>query len=150
MGAVEDISPDRSSLRLLSEFEAFTALELFDHFVRPELLVKWWPEEATIDPRLGGSYDLRWPSRNWVLSGQYTAFEPGKRLGFTWSWNFDSVKQPLQVDITFEDAEPCTKMTVSHGPFDESEPAQIERNEIREGWIHFSMRLAGLRKGEAT
>ena len=46
---VEDLSRDKSSLVLVSEFEAFSAVELFDYFVRPELVVQWWPREATTD-----------------------------------------------------------------------------------------------------
>ncbi len=147
---MEDISTDNSVLRLKGEFEAFTARELFDHFVVPELLVKWWPQEATVDPRQGGRYEYRWPSREWVLTGEFTTFDPGMRLGFTWSWSHEPSIAPRKVDIEFKNGDPCARVIITHGPFGDSQAEQVDRSAIREGWIHFAMRLAGLRKGEAS
>ena len=126
-------------------FSGFTPEELFQYWVQPELITQWWPEEAVIDAREGGSFALSWPDMNWHLRGTYTVFEPGKRLGFTWKWDHDKPGWgPLQVMLTFAaDAEGGTDMKVEHGPFgpDDAE----ERQGILEGWIHFGMHLAGLR-----
>jgi uncharacterized protein YndB with AHSA1/START domain len=147
---MKDISPNDHTVVVAGQFESFTPEELFAHFTDPELVVKWWPREAQIDPKVGGRYKFSWPEKNWVLEGTYTAFDPGRNLGFTWAWNFDVDTKPLQVDIRFEPAEKGAKMTVTHGPWEDAEASQIERQGIREGWIHFGMRLAGLRDGEAT
>jgi uncharacterized protein YecA (UPF0149 family) len=66
-------------------------------------------------------------------------------------WDHDRNKfEPLQVDLTFEEIEGGTRLTVDHAPWDDSQEAQDERQGIVEGWIHFGMRLAGLRQGDAT
>jgi uncharacterized protein YndB with AHSA1/START domain len=148
---VTDVSPDTSTIRVTGEFGGFTPAELFDYWVKPELLVQWWPREATVEGRVGGQYVFSWPQQDWHLRGEYTAFDPGKHLGFTWSWDHDRNKfNPTQVDLNFEATEGGTRLTVEHGPWDASEEAQGERQGIIEGWIHFGMRLAGLKQGEST
>lgn len=149
---VNDISPNTSTIKVSGTFEGFTPNELFDYWVKPELITQWWPREATIDPRVGGAYSFSWPEQDWHLRGTYSAFEPGKTLAFTWSWDHDRNKfSPTQVVLAFEEAEGGgTQLTVDHGPWDETEEAQTERKGVIEGWIHFGMRLAGLRTGDAT
>jgi uncharacterized protein YndB with AHSA1/START domain len=148
---MQGLPSGKDTLVLAGEFEAFTPQELFDHWVVPELVVQWWPQEATVEPRVGGAYRLEWPEKNWVLSGFYTAFDPGRKLGFTWSWNHDvGGGAPLQVDVAFEPAEKGSRMTITHGPWGLDEASQTEREGVKEGWIHFAMRLAMLRPGEAT
>lgn len=148
--AVQDVSSDSSVVELTGEFGAFSPLELFDHWVRPELLVLWWPREATVDPRVGGEYRFTWPEQGWVLVGTYTAFEPGRALGFTWKWNHDATDEPLQVDLRFEPLDKGTRLRVRHGTWGSSKAEQEDRHGVLEGWIHFGMRLAGLREGPAT
>ncbi|HVT14336.1 MAG TPA: SRPBCC domain-containing protein [Fimbriimonadaceae bacterium] len=146
-----DVSPNSSILRLTGDFGGFTPTELFDHWVKPELLVKWWPREAEVDPRVGGAYKFSWPDQNWRLEGVYTAFEPGASLGFTWAWNFDAPEaEPLQVRLAFAPSEHGTTLTLEHRSWDQTDAAQQERQGILEGWIHFGMRLAGLHRGDAT
>ena len=136
---------DLSQLVLVGEFHFYSPHELFEHFTVPANLVRWWPQEASTDPMPGGKYVFRWPSQGWVLSGAYTSFEPGQHLGFTWSWNHGSEEvKPLQVDIYFLATEEGSRMSIFHGPF-VGEDAK-ERDGIKEGWIHFSMILAGLRR----
>lgn len=148
---VTDISPDNATIKLRGEFGGFTPADLFDHWVQPELLTKWWPREAKVDPRVGGEYVFAWPDQNWRLSGVYTAFEPGKHLGFTWKWDHDVDQQtPLQVDLVFEEVDDGTVLTVDHGRWGDTPAEQDERKGVIEGWIHFGMRLAGLHQGEAT
>ena len=130
----------------VGRFELFSGAELFDHFVQPELLKYWWPEQAVTDPQVGGKYNFTWPDMNWELHGEYTAFEPAKHLGFTWNWSHEPQFQPLQVDIYFSDIVEGCRLGLFHGPFIEQDAAQ--RQGVVEGWIHFGMRLAGLRRVE--
>jgi uncharacterized protein YndB with AHSA1/START domain len=148
---VKDVSPSKDQIRVVGDFAAFSPSELFDFFVKPDLVVQWWPREAIVDPRLGGTYEFSWPQQEWHLHGEYTSFEPGKELGFTWSWDHDRTKyEPQQVDITFSPMEDGgSQMTIVHGPWMDTESEQTDRQGVVEGWIHFGMRLAGLREGEA-
>lgn len=130
---------------LVGEFPFFTPEALFAHFVEPDLLVQWWPKRAITDPRVGGTYQFEWPESNWLLSGEYQAIEPGRHLAFTWRWNHDLDQDvKLVVHLYFEATVEGTRMSIFHGPF-VGEDAR-ERDGVREGWIHFAMLLAGLRR----
>ncbi len=148
---MKDVSPGPETIQVEGDFFGFTPQELFDHWVKPELLVEWWPREATVDPHLGGHYTFSWPEQGWELHGTYFDFEPGKALGFTWLWNFDKDRtEPLRVELRFSPIEGGTHLSVTHGPWGPSPESQTERQGVIEGWIHFGMRLAGLRESEAT
>jgi uncharacterized protein YndB with AHSA1/START domain len=137
------------TLILTGVFEGYQPGELFDAFVKPEILTQWWPPVADVTPGDGGTYRLSWPGQNWILEGKYTTWDSGKHLAFTWHWNFDpDDNPPLSVDLVFEPHEAGTCLTVTHGPYGTSEADQTARSEHREGWIHFTMRLAGLRAGD--
>jgi uncharacterized protein YndB with AHSA1/START domain len=56
---------------------------VFGLFTNAEQLVKWWPDAATFEPRVGGKVHLVFEGRGEV-SGEITRFEPPYRLGFTW------------------------------------------------------------------
>lgn len=123
----------------------FEPAEVFAYWTEPDKLVQWWPQVAVLDPRVGGSYAFSWPEMDWHLRGTYTAFEPPSHLGFTWKWDHDKPTfGPLHVDLHFDPhPEGGTRMTIEHGPFGPGDEG--ERQGITEGWIHFGMRLAGLR-----
>ncbi|HEY0868299.1 MAG TPA: SRPBCC domain-containing protein, partial [Fimbriimonas sp.] len=125
----------------------FDPAELFEHWVDPVLLVQWWPRVASSDRSLGGAYRFEWPQPGHHLYGNYTAYEPGRRLGFTWTWSHEpATVQPLQVDVFFEPLlEDGTRIGIYHGTFMENE--FDARQGVAEGWIHFGMLLAGLRSG---
>ena len=54
--------PSASDVAIVyGEFGMFDPQTLFDHLTSPDLLVKWWPETAVADLRVGGSYELEWP-----------------------------------------------------------------------------------------
>lgn len=135
-------SPDQ--LIVSGDFPGFTPEELFAHWVEPELLGRWWPQMAQVEPGVGGEFRFSW--QDTALYGTYTAFEVGVHLGFTWAWTSNPNDcQPLQVDIWFMEVDGGTRMAVYHGPYCDAEDDRTARDGHREGWIHFGMRLAGLR-----
>ncbi len=133
------------------DFRGFSARALYEHFIDPVLLAHWWPQTASIDPRVGGELLLTWPDMDWTLRGVFTAVEPDRHVGFTWNWDHEPNRRERFVDVWFLDMEELgARMAIHHGPFGAEESDQIDRRGIIEGWIHFGMRLAGLRVGDAT
>lgn len=140
---------DNKQVLLQGDFPAFSRQEIFDYWVTPTLLTQWWPEEAEVLPGKGGNYKFSWPSMGWVLQGKYVEFSPADRLSFTWKWNHEPAENAsLTVEVDFGDApEGGTMLTIKHGPYGESETSQADRQGHIEGWIHFCMKLAGLKEG---
>lgn len=133
------------------DFGGFTAHDLYDHFTDPDLLRKWWPEQATLDPWPGGSYEFVWPTFRWTLRGEYTAVRSGRHLAFTWNWDHEPSQRPRMVNVYFTDLSGgVARMAIHHGVFGLEPSEQDDRKGILEGWIHFGMRLSGLRSGSAT
>jgi uncharacterized protein YndB with AHSA1/START domain len=144
---MSDMSKTTDRLILEGRFTAFTPDELFQHWTNPELLTLWWPEAAEVESREQGRYRLTWPTMGWELTGVYTEFIPGQRLSFTWQWTHEPEAQ-REVTLSFSGLpEGGTWLTIVHGLYGPSDQDQDQRRGHREGWIHFCMRLAGLREG---
>jgi len=110
--------------------------EVYGYFVDPELLVKWWPEQASVDERTDGLYEFAWPSQDVRLLGQYLVTEPGHRLVFTWSFTHEPLA-PSTVDIQFEGSGEGTHLIIEHTHGDDPD----ERQGYVDGWKHFVERL---------
>ena len=136
-------------LVVYGEFMNFSPEELFDYWVKPELMTQWWPPVAEIKAEIGGTYRFSWPEQDWFLQGTYSHLERGKRIRFSWTWNHEpGVYEPLWVDVLFMPIDGGTRMSIFHSSYSDSESDQHARKGNIEGWIHFGMRLAGLRPGE--
>ena len=157
---MHEVDSSAEELVLQGDFEAFTPEEMFEHWTNPSLLQRWWPHCAEVSPGLGGHYKFTWPEFGWTLDGNYTEWAPGKSLGFTWHWSHEpddpgNMKVRLTFDpIIQEESEPGkelplgTMLTITQGPYDNSAEGQRSRQEHLEGFVHFCMRLAGLRVGK--
>jgi uncharacterized protein YndB with AHSA1/START domain len=141
--SVAQITTPVNTLVVEAEYANMTPGRLFEYWTQPGLLTSWWPQEAEIDGRVGGAYHLGWSAMGRHLRGHYTDFEPGQRLGFTWRWDHDPAEEPTRhVSISFEALGNGTKMTVTHGPYDDSAHDQEIRNDHHlVGWRHFLAQL---------
>lgn len=139
-----DLGADR--LVLQAELPNMSAEQAFAHFVQPELLTRWWPTEAEVEPRAGGAYHLAWPAQNWHLRGRYTIFESARSLAFTWQWDHEP-EQPMRhvaVDFAgFAEGGGCL-LTVTQAAYGDTAAEQKERESHRQGWTHFLKELAAL------
>ncbi|GCE07059.1 SRPBCC family protein [Dictyobacter aurantiacus] len=135
-------------LLLRTDFPTADPLTVFKYWTEPDLLVDWWPQQAEIEPEVGGAYRLSWPQRGWHLRGRYTIFEPGRKLAFTWQWDHTPASGKKVVQLRFEPLEITgsgTQLTLSHEPYSDSEEDQKLRiDDHLAGWLHFLPRLQQL------
>ncbi|KAF0242597.1 MAG: Activator of Hsp90 ATPase 1 family [Planctomycetota bacterium] len=146
-GAVKDISTARDTLVLQGDFPGFSPQEMFEHHTKPELLVQWWAPKAEIGDRAGGAHVLSWPEQKWILRGEITDWQPGKKFGFTWKWDHEpKEKGALTVGIEFDAAAAGgTRMTITQGPYADTEDAKAERAGHVEGWKFCAAKLKALK-----
>jgi uncharacterized protein YndB with AHSA1/START domain len=131
---------DRLVLR--DEFPGIEPGDFFACWTTPALLSAWWPREAAIEPRVGGTYTLSWPEQGWRLQGRYTTFELGRRLGFTWSWEHEPEAPVTEVLLELGSLPGGgTDLTLTHQTYDASPGGQEMRMGHLEGWTHFLGRL---------
>jgi uncharacterized protein YndB with AHSA1/START domain len=139
---VNQIGSPNDQLKLSANFPQFTPDTLFRYWVEPQLLSKWWSPEAEISPKVGGTYHLAWQSMNLHLRGEYTAFEPGQRLAFTWKWDHEPDLPTREVDISFIAApHGGTILALTHGHYSDSQADQADRQSHLDGWMHFLSQL---------
>ena len=134
---IRQINTTNEMLILQADFPSHTPEQLFDYWVKPDLLAKWWPPESEIDATVGGSYHLIWPPMDWHLRGIYHAVERGKVLAFSWHWDHEPDKQETQIMLVFHAEGGGSTLTVSHGRYADDERGQEERKSHLDGWLHF-------------
>jgi uncharacterized protein YndB with AHSA1/START domain len=134
---ITQLDSDSGRVVLTADFPHFSPHALFDYFTVPDLLACWWAPEATVDGRPGGSYQLRWPAMKWVLYGDYSQFEPGRRLAFSWRWQHEPDLPTRQVEITFEPLAQGSRLTLTHSAYDDSPSDQSDRQGHIDGWHYF-------------
>jgi uncharacterized protein YndB with AHSA1/START domain len=95
-----------------------------------------------LEPRAGGSYRFvfRFPDQLAVpVNGEYTTFDPPRRLAFTWTWEppdpFAGV--PTTVTVDFDEKDGGTEVVVNHGPFPTEEKLRMHER----GWAGTLARL---------
>jgi uncharacterized protein YndB with AHSA1/START domain len=87
---LELVGTARDRITILADFPNLSPALLFDYWTSADLLEKWWPPAAELQPALGGTYHFSWPKQDWHLRGKFTMFDRGKTLGFTWKWDHES------------------------------------------------------------
>jgi uncharacterized protein YndB with AHSA1/START domain len=111
--------------------------EAFRDWTEPDRLRRWWPPEARLEARLGGTYEFAWPRQDWRLRGTYREFRPGRALAFTWTWDHEpAVTKRVRVDFRPAD-EGGTQVELEHGPYGAGARDGELRREHLEGWRHF-------------
>ncbi|MCC6614866.1 MAG: SRPBCC domain-containing protein [Anaerolineae bacterium] len=125
---------------IAAQYPNITPELLFDYFVRPNLICRWWAPSAEAYARLGGTFHFAWPELDLHLRGRYTFVERGKRLAFTWKWDHET-RAPRSVVINFEPCADGALVRVVHKPYTPQEGQ--ERKQHAEAWLYY---LAALQK----
>lgn len=110
-------------------------------------LVRWMPEEAKFDARVGGEYEFRyrWDARgkSTLLKGRIVELVPGRKLSYTWeALTPEGEKRAGNSMVTWELEELAdgrTKVTLTHSGIAES-----SMKETAAGWDYFTGRLSGI------
>ncbi|MDW3214555.1 MAG: SRPBCC domain-containing protein [Ilumatobacteraceae bacterium] len=108
---------------------------VFEWFVDPVLLPRWWPSEAETHAVEGGRYRLFWAGPDVTLRGEYRDVTPGERLEFTWSWDHEELP-PRRVEVMFAPSDRGTLVSVTHECDSDDEGTGYV-----DGWTHFLSRL---------
>jgi len=132
---VPDLSPD----------------ETLRWFTEAARLNQWWGDEALIEPRPGGLFEVGWPSMGWIMRG-VVALCTADTLVYSWTWDHEPGQPARTVVVHGEPAGNGTILTVTHGPYRPSSPTlpgeDEDRASHRDGWLHFLPQLHEAIAGE--
>jgi len=95
------------------------AVEIFNYLSDSRKLELWFPDQAIMEPQLGGRYHFRWTGTEGVWSGVVTEFIRGNTLGFTWQPPDDPSETSVRIKLSPEGA--FTTVELTHSRFTSSE-----------------------------
>ena len=100
-------------------FAAFT--EEVSRWWRPNLLfafARGRTGTVAFEPRLGGRFTETYGEGDTFEIGRITAWEPGRRVVFTWRQDSFAEDQGTEVEVRFEPVGDETRVTVEHSGWD--------------------------------
>jgi uncharacterized protein YndB with AHSA1/START domain len=117
---------------------------VFPLLVEPASLVRWWPDVAELEPRVGGRVRMEFRGGESVVTGEVTRFEPPRALGFTWvRAERPEVTTAIELTVTPLDDESC-RVQVVHSGWERTPELRPMHDQ---GWAHFLRCLAALGEG---
>ena len=137
--------PARETAPIVRTLEVAAPPErVFSLLTDPEQLVRWWPEAAELEPRLGGRVRMVFRGGESVVTGEVTRFDPPRALGLTWirGENPDVV---TTIDFTLEPLEGGrSRVELVHAGWEQAPELRPLHDA---GWSHFLSSLAALAEG---
>lgn len=110
--------------------------QVFDHFVRPELLVRWMGDYARLEAVDGGMFSV--DINGVLIRGHFVRVDRPRLLEIAWGEAGNQAMPPgaTRLRVTFEARAGKTRVELEHGGL---VPAEAAKHAI--GWPHFIERL---------
>ena len=96
------------------------AVGIFDYLSDSKKLILWFPDQAIVEPQLGGKYHLRFTGKEGVWSGVVTEFIRGNTLAFTWQPPNEPTVTNVRIQLFPQGAETTVELTHSGFPSSEA------------------------------
>ncbi len=120
-----------------------TPERVFDHFVQPELLVRWMGDVARLEAKDGGLFSV--DINGVLIRGHFVRVERPHLVEIAWGEAGNSAMPPgaTHLRVTFEARGPLTRVELTHSGLVPSEAAKHAM-----GWPHFAARLGVAAAGQ--
>jgi len=115
---------------------------VFDHFVRPELLVRWMGDYASLEPTDGGLFAV--DINGVIIRGTYLRVERPRLIEIAWGEAGNDAMPPgsTRLVVRFTPVDEKTLVELEHSGL---VPAEAKKHAV--GWPHFIERLRILARG---
>jgi uncharacterized protein YndB with AHSA1/START domain len=115
---------------------AATREQVFDYFVRPELLVRWMGDFARLEAVAGGVFSV--DINGVLIRGHFVKVERPRLIEIAWGEAGNPAMPPgaTRLIVTLEPHASGTRVTLEHAGLT---PAEGEKHAV--GWPHFIQRL---------
>jgi len=120
-------------------FDGIAPEDLVRWFVEPELLTRWWGQEATVEPEIGGCWEVCWPAMGWTLRGEIAELT-ARSLIVNWAWDHEPDLPARALVVRAEVSPEGVRLRIIQGPYRQGEALPREdddRASHRDGWQHF-------------
>jgi uncharacterized protein YndB with AHSA1/START domain len=111
--------------------------DVFDYFLKPELLVRWMGEFARLEAVSGGLFSV--DIDGVLIRGEYVSIQRPHLIEIAWGEAGNNLMPPgsTQLQIVLQPSANGTTLTLTHSGLEESEAKKHAF-----GWPHFLARLA--------
>jgi len=92
---------------------ASDAVGVFEYLADSSKLPEWFPDQAIMEPQLGGKYHFRWKDAEGVWSGVVTEFIRGNTLAYTWRPPGEQYETNVRYRLFPQGAETLVELTHS-------------------------------------
>jgi uncharacterized protein YndB with AHSA1/START domain len=119
-------------------FDAWTSANALKRWHAPENATV---EDATVDFRVGGGYEVRMRGNDGQLhrvAGEYREIDPPSRLVYSWAWQDTERSSRSVVTVEFFDRGEATEVVLTHTGLETEQEIQGHRH----GWIGCLEKLA--------
>lgn len=115
---------------------------VFDHFVRPELLVRWMGDYARLVAAEGGEFSV--DINGVLIRGHFVRLERPSLIEVAWGEAGNSLMPPgaTRLVVRLEPADDGTLLSLEHSGL---HPSEAVKHAV--GWPHFVERLVALARG---
>jgi uncharacterized protein YndB with AHSA1/START domain len=115
---------------------AAPADQVFDHFVRPELLVRWMGDFARLEANAGGVFAV--DINGVLIRGHFVRIERPRLIEIAWGEAGNAAMPPgaTRLVVSLAPHERGTRVTLEHSGLT---PAEAKKHAV--GWPHFVERL---------
>jgi uncharacterized protein YndB with AHSA1/START domain len=103
--------------------------------IEPAQVNKWIANNATIEPAVGGTFDLGWGEG--VAASKILDLAPKQRLSYAWA---EHEGQATVVTWTLEESGGKTRLSIVHSGFADDEPT----GGLYGGWLNFIVRVQNI------
>lgn len=86
---------------------------IFEYLADPKKVVLWFPDQAVMEPQLGGKYHYRFRDSEGVWSGVVTEFIRGNTFGLTWRPPEEEYETNLRYKLFPQGADTIVELTAS-------------------------------------
>jgi uncharacterized protein YndB with AHSA1/START domain len=84
---------------------------IFEYLSDPAKLAEWFPDQAIVEPQLGGRYHFRWKDSADVWSGVITEFIRGNTLAYTWQSPGEATETNVRYKLFPQGGETLVELT---------------------------------------
>lgn len=108
---------------------------IWSFLVDPAELVRWFPLEAEVDPRVGGKLVMGWSNQGFRGEAEISAFQPGERLELVARMPIgDDLRSLNQAFELSANAAGGTTLGLTHSGFGEGAAAEEFSRAVERGW----------------
>ena len=119
--------------------------KIYKAIIDPKQLTQWFPDVASIDPRVGGKISFRFShsgkdiTKDHTVEGEIIELEKNKKIVYTWGYQDDSEFPLTRVSWNLEEIGiGMTKITIIHTGFTDEGIMKT----YNDGWSWFTGRLS--------